>query len=126
MKQYYISRGFLSLVFGGIVYLICASAWIAVVSAVIVFAAFVLISRSGRYRVKPEKGVAAMQRDEWTQGISQKAGRNAWVIVALMGSLTVLYYSVISPGDVPVFALAILLLLGLLTYYVSDLWFRRL
>jgi len=126
MKKYYISRGFLSLIMGVIVYLISTSVWIAALSAVSVFVVFVLLSRSGRYKVKPEKGVAALQRDEWTQGINEKAGRNAWVIVAVMGSLTVLYYSVISPGDVPVFILGILLLLGLLTYYVSDFWLRRL
>jgi hypothetical protein len=38
----------------------------------------------------------------------------------------VVFYSVISPGDVPVFVVAVLLLSGLLTYYLTDFWLRRL
>ena len=126
MQRYYISRGFLSLVFGVLVYLISASWWIGALSAVIIFITFVLLSRSGRYRLKPERGVAALQRDEWTRSINDKAGRNAWVVVAVAGSFLMLYFGWISPGDVPLFFLGFLLLAGMVVYYFSDFWLRRL
>jgi hypothetical protein len=126
MKQYYISRGVLSIVMGVVVYLISNSLLIGASSVVLVFMAFVWLSRSGRYRVNPEMGVRALKRDEWTQGITDKSGRNAWVAVAITGSLVILFYGVISPGNIPVSVLGILLLSGIVTYYVSDFWLRRL
>ncbi len=125
MKQYYISRGLLSIILGVVVYAVSTSLLIGASSAVLVFVAFVWLSRSGRYRVNPEMGVRALKRDEWTQGIADKAGRNAWVVVAMAGSLVILYYGVISPGNIPVSILGILLLTGMVTYYVSDFLFRR-
>ena len=126
MKRYYVSRGLLSLVFGVLVYLINASWWIGGLSALIFFITFVVLSRSGRYKIKPERGVAALQRDEWTQSINDKAGRNAWVVAAVAGSALILYFGWISPGDVPIFFLGLLLFAGMVTYYVSDFWLRRL
>jgi len=114
------------MILGVLVYLISTSVWIGALSALIVFTTFVLLSRSGRYKLNPERGVFALQRDEWTRNINDKAGRNAWVIVAVAGSLVILYYSLISPGDVPVFILGILLFSGMLAYYVSDFWLRKL
>jgi hypothetical protein len=125
MKSYYISRGVLSILFSGAVYLISGSVWVGALSAVLVFATFVLLSRSGRYVVRPDEGATALRRDERTENINQRSGLNAWVVVAVAGSGLVLYYSLISPGDVPVGLLGSLLLLGLATYYVSDFWLRR-
>ena len=126
MKRYYVSRGLLSLILGVLVYLISASWWIGVLSAGIIFTTFVVLSRSGRYRIKPVRGVGALQRDEWTRSINDKAGRNAWVVVAVAGSALILYYGWISPRDVPIFSLGLLLFAGMFTYYVSDFWLRRL
>jgi hypothetical protein len=125
MRSYYISRGVLSIIFGGAAYLISGSVWVGALSIVIVFATFILLSRSGRYVVRPEKGTTALRRDERTEAINQRSGLNAWVVVAVSGSGLVLYYSLVSPGDVPVGLLGSLLLLGLATYYVSDFWLRR-
>jgi hypothetical protein len=126
MQRYYISRGLLSLVFGVLVALISTSIWTGALSALFVFFTFIFLSRSGRYRRYPERGVSALQRDEWTQSINDKAGRNAWVVVAVAGSALILYYGWISPGDVPIFFLGLLLFSGMVTYYGSDFWMRRL
>jgi hypothetical protein len=125
MQRYYVSRGLLSLVFGMLVALISNSVWMGAASTVIVFFTFVLLSRSGRYRRYPERGVTALQRDEWTRSINDKAGRNAWVVVAVAGSALILYFVWISPGDVPIFFLGLLLFAGMVTYYVSDFWMRK-
>lgn len=126
MKRYYVSRGVVSIVFGGLFYLFSGSLLAGLLSAVLVFITFMYLPRSGRYKVFPHKGSTALRRDEWTQSINQRSGRNAWVIVTIGGGGLVLYYGLISPGDVPFVLLGGLLLLGVVTYYVSDYWMRRL
>lgn len=126
MTLYYASRGVVSMVFGGLVFLVSKSILAGLLLAVLVFTVFLWLPRSGRYKVFPNKGVTALRRDEWSQSINQRSGRNAWVIVTLGGSGLVLYYGLVSPGDVPNGLLGGLLLLGLVTYYLSDLWMRRL
>jgi hypothetical protein len=125
MKPYILSRGLLSVVFGVVIYLISRSWWLGALSAVLIFSLFLYLPRSGRYRVKPERGVTALQRDEWTERVNDKAGRNAWVVVALLGSLAILYYGLISPGDIPVNILALVIFAGIAAYYLTDLWLRR-
>lgn len=126
MNRYYISRGVLSIAFGVLLYLVSDTLVLGLLSAILTFIIFVFLPRSGRYKVLAHKGVTALRRDEWMHSINQRSGRNAWVIVAIAGSGLVLYYGLISPGDVPVNLLSLLLLLGMVTYYVSDFWLRRL
>jgi hypothetical protein len=126
MKRYYISRGVLSIAFGGVFYLLTDSLLVSLLIAVSVFIVFIFLPQSGRYKVFSQKGATALRRDEWTQSINQRSGRNAWVVVTITGSVMVLYYGLISPGDVPVGLLGFLMLLGMATYYVSDFWLRKL
>ncbi len=126
MTRYYITRGGLSIAFGGLLYLVSASVWVGLVGAALAFITFVFLSRSGRYTVLADKGVTALRRDAWTESINQRSGRNAWVVVAILGSGLVLYYGLISPGAVPVGLLGALLLSGMVTYYISDFWLRKL
>jgi hypothetical protein len=126
MKLYYISRAVISIAFGGLLYLLSRSLLISVPVAALMLVTFMVLPRTGRYQVSPQKGVTALRRDEWTQSINQRSGLNAWVIVTIAGAGLVLYYGLISPGDVPTGLLGALLLLGLVTYYVSDYWLRKL
>ena len=126
MKLYYISRGIISIALGGLLYLLSQSLLISVSIAVVIFITFMILPRTGRYKVFPQKGMTALRRDEWTQSINQRSGLNAWVIVTITGAGLVLYYGLISPGDVPTGLLGALLLLGLVAYYVSDYWMRKL
>jgi hypothetical protein len=126
MKRYYMSRAVLSIAFGGLVYLVSGYPLAGLLGAVLAFLTFVYLPRSGRYRVDPQKGATALYRDEWTQGISQRSGRNAWVVVTIVGSGLVLYYGLLSPRDVPVSLLGAVLMIGWLTYVASDYWMRKL
>lgn len=126
MKRYYISRGIISFALGGILYMISRSSLLGLFSMVLIFILFVYLPRSGRYTVNPQKGATPLSRDEWGQSISQRSGRNAWVIVTITGSGLVLYFGLISPGDVPTGLLGGLLILGFITYYISDYWMRKL
>lgn len=126
MKKYYISRGMLSIAFGGLLYLVSDYVLAGLLGAVLGFAIFVFLPRSGRYKVLPDKGTTALRRDEWTQSINQRSGLNAWVVSAITSGGLVLYYGLISPGTVPVSLLGISLLSGWVTYYISDYRLRKL
>jgi hypothetical protein len=126
MKSYFLSRAVVSIVFGGLLYLVSGYTWVGLLAAVLAFGTFVFLSRSGRYRVNPQQGVTALRRDEWTQSINQRSGRTAWVVVTILGSGLVLYYGLLAPGNVPTGLLGGVLLIGLLTYYISDFWLRKL
>jgi hypothetical protein len=126
MKRYYLSRAVVSIVFGGLLYLVSGYAWVGLLAAVLAFGTFVFLSRSGRYRVNPQQGVTALRRDERTQQVNQRSGRTAWVVVTILGSGLVLYYGLLAPGDVPTGLLGGVLLTGLLAYYISDFWLRKL
>ncbi len=125
MTGYYISRGILSIAFGGLAYLLSHNLLVGVLSAFLPFIIFLYLPRSGRYKVFPREGSTALRRDEFTQSVNQRSGLYAWVVVAIAGSALILYYGLVSPGDVPVGLLGLLLLAGMVTYYVSDYLLRR-
>lgn len=125
MQSYYISRSLIAALFGGLIYWFGGSILAGVLSAAAIMAVFIYLPRSGRYRVDPKKGAAPLRRDEWSQNVNQRSGLYAWVAVTITGGVLVLYYGLISPGDVPVGMIGALLLLGVLIYYLSDFWLRR-
>ena len=125
MLRYYLSRALISMVFGGLVALAGTPWWGAVFAGVVMFAIFVWAPRSGRYTLHPELGVTALRRDEYTQTVSEKAARNAFVISMLMVGGCVIYFGLIVPSNVPTVFLSLTLALGLLTYFISDAWLRR-
>ena len=97
----------------------------AVGAGAVTLAFFMWAPRSGRYSVRPESGVAALGRDERTQAITNKAARNGFALTMLSGAGLVLYFELVASSDVPVRALALVLLIGTVTHFASDLWFRR-
>ena len=69
--------------------------------------------------------MTALRRDERTQGITDKAAKNAFVVVMLAVLALILYYGRLAPAEVPLSALDLLLALGALTYFGTELWLRR-
>ena len=89
------------------------------------FAFFLWAPHSGRYAVHPELGVTALRRDEHTQAVNDRAGRNAFIAIGLTLAALSLYFGLFAQADVPVSMLNYTLLLGIAVYYVSDLVLRR-
>ncbi len=125
MSRYYLSRILLSVAFGGLFALTGSPWWMAVLASAALIALFLYAPRSGRYAVHPELGIAALQRDERTQTITDRAARNAFVLTMMAIAAMSIYFGVISPGGVPVIALDLTLVLGAVTYFASDLLLRR-
>jgi hypothetical protein len=125
MGWYYVSRVAVSMAIGGLFVLAGAAWWIAVVVGAGALAFFIWAPRSGRYAVRAEGGVAALRRDERTQAITNKAARNGFALTMLSVAGLVLYFELAASSDVPVSALALVLLIGAVTHFASDLWFRR-
>lgn len=125
MTRYYLSRAIITAVFGGLLAITGMSWWMAALSGLTIFVLFLWAPHSGRYAVHPELGATALRRDERTQTINDKAGRNAFVIMALCVAGLIGYYGLVAPGDVPARALNIVLTIGIVTYFATDLWLRR-
>ena len=74
----------------------------------------------------PLVGGTAVQRDERTQAIVDKAARNAFVVLALSVAGIVIYFGMFARTSVPVTALNLTLVLAGLVYVGTDFWLRRL
>ena len=125
MSAYYISRAVISAASGVLLALTGLQWWMATLMGVIVFGLFLWAPRSGRYAVHPEFGVTALRRDERTQAINGKAARNAFIVTMLAIAGIAIYFGSIAPASVPVAMLQSMLILGALTYFVSDFFLRR-
>ena len=125
LTRYYISRAVISLAFGGLLALTGFPWWTAVLVGLMVFALFLWAPRSGRYAVHPELGVTALRRDERTQAINDKAARNGFIVATLALAAMATYFGTTARSDVPILALHLSLVLGVLTYFLSDFWLRR-
>jgi len=125
MSVYYVSRAVISAALGVLLALTGLEWWMAALLGAIVFAFFVWAPHSGRYSVHPELGVTALRRDERTQGINDKAARNAFVVTMLAIAGTAIYFGAIAAVSVPIAMLKWTLVLGVLVYFVSDFVLRR-
>lgn len=125
MRTYYISRICLSILFAAFMALLGLPWWAAVLIGILLIGFFIWAPRSGRYYVQPEGGVSALRRDERTQAINLRAGLNGFVGVMLaIGGLDI-YYGALQQSDVPANVLSLLLVLGVLIYFISDFWMRK-
>jgi 1,4-dihydroxy-2-naphthoate octaprenyltransferase len=123
--SYYLSRALISATLGGLLAMTGSSWWVAALVGAAAFVLFLWAPVSGRYVVDPERGATALGRDERSQAIVGKASRNAFAVTIFLLAVLTLYFGVINPGSVPIHTLSLVLFLGALTYFVSDLWFRR-
>ncbi len=125
MSAYYISRALVSIAFGGLFALTGSPVWMGVVVSLVFLALFFYAPRSGRYAVHPELGIMALQRDERTQTITDRAARNAFVVTVLVLAAVAIYFGSVSPAGIPVIVLKLVLVLAALTYFLFDFWLRR-
>lgn len=125
MTGYYVSRMMISIVLGVLFALLGAQWWIAVLAGLLAAAGFFYAPLSGRYNVQPDKNLAPLGRDEFSRSITDKAGRNAFafMIIALAG--IIIYSQLSTRMAVPVSTLSVLLALGVIVFFVSDYWMRR-
>lgn len=122
---YYLSRALISAALGGLLAMTGSPWWTAALVGAAAFILFLWAPVSGRYVVKPERGVTALGRDERAQAIVGKASRNAFAVTICLVAALTSYFGAINPGNVPVNALSLVLFLGTLTYFITDLWLRR-
>ncbi len=125
MTRYYVSRAVIALALGLVLAFTGSAWWMAALIGGLVLAFFIWAPHSGRYAVHPEYGFTALRRDEHTQAINDKAARNAFVISMLALAGVAIYFNSAALTAVPVALLTLILVLGALSYFVSDFWLRR-
>jgi hypothetical protein len=126
LMPYYLSRILISAAFGSLLFLTGSPVWLAVLLSGLILALFIWAPRSGRYSVYPEFGVTALRRDEFTQTINDKAARNAFVVSMLAVAAIAIYFGSSGAASIPIGIIQIVLIIGAVTYLVSDLLLRKL
>jgi nitrogen fixation-related uncharacterized protein len=124
MMPYYLSRTILSIAFGVLLFVTGLSLWKAVLIGVLILALFLWAPHSGRYSVHPEFGITALRRDERTQLINDKAARNAFIVSMLTIGAIGAYVGLFGVINISI-GVFIVLIIGALSYYISDLWLRK-
>ena len=125
LTTYYLSRAVLSALFGMLFMLLGASWQMGALAAALTLVFFLWAPRSGRYTVQSQKGLAPLQRDERAQAISEKAGRNAFVVLTILLGGILSYAQIAGLHTLPVDTMGWLLLLGIVVYFFSDFALRR-
>jgi hypothetical protein len=125
LMPYYISRGVLSIFLAGLLYFSGTPLWTAIVIGAIILLLFLLAPLSGRYTVRPEFGITALRRDDFTNSVNDKAGRNGFVASMLVTASAAGYSSIYGGGLVTSRALMLIVLAGVLVYSISDYFYRR-
>ena len=125
MKSYYISRAIVSVIFGALLALTGSSWWNGVLMGALAFGWFLLAPHIGRYSVYPEFGVTALRRDERSEVINDKAARNAFAVSMLAMAGVGVYFGALALTSAPIAVFKWLLILGVVVYYASDFWLRK-
>jgi len=126
MTSYYISRILVAWIFAALFYLLGAAWWVALLVGVAASVWFLYAPHSGRYQIDAERGVTALQRDERSQWINDKAARNAAVLLALtLGVLDIYFSTTAEHAAIPIAWTRWLLIGAVVVYLVSDLTLRR-
>jgi len=115
----------ISIVLGGLFALLGAQWWMAVLAGLLALAVFLYAPLSGRYSVQPDKGLTPLGRDEFARSVTDKAGRNAFAFMMIALAGLVIYSLLSARTVVPVNALSVVLALGVIVFFVSDYWMRR-
>jgi len=125
MKAYYISRALIAVGIGVLMVLGGSPWWAGAATGAAAFGWFLVAPRIGRYSVHPELGVTALRRDERGAAINNAAARNAFVACMLAVVGIIAYAGAVALNDVPLAVLQWLVILGVVIYYASDFWLRR-
>ena len=126
MLPYYVSRTIFSAAFGVLLYVTGSPLWSSVLMSGLILAFFLWAPHSGRYSVHPEFGITALRRDEFTQVINEKAARNAFIVSMLVIATIAIYSGSIGMINISLRFMKMVLIIGALTYFASDLWLRKL
>ena len=125
MIPYYLSRIIVSAAFGLLLFVTGSPLWTIILMTGFILAFFLWAPHSGRYSVHPEFGVTALRRDDRTQIINDKAARNAFVVSMLSVGVIAIYFGLLGAINIPNSVLRMVLIIGILTYFASDLWLRK-
>lgn len=126
MRNYYISRTVVAILFGMLFMLLGAEWWMGLLAGLLALAGFAWAPRSGRYvKETGQDGQVRLAHDENTRAIADKAARNGFVVSMILLAVLTLYFWQVGQEMIPIQYLQAVLVSGLLTYAISDTVIRR-
>lgn len=126
MTRYYVSRILVAWIFAALFYMLGAEWWLALLIGVVLTAWFLYAPHSGRYQVDPQRGATALERDERSQWINDKAARNALALTGLaLGGLNIYFGSIAGATCIPIEWTRWLLIAAVAVYVISDIVLRK-
>ena len=126
MRNFYISRVIIALIFGALFIMIGAQWWMGITASTIALLGFLWAPRSGRYvKQVGADGQTRLAHDEHTRSITDKAARNGFVTGMISLAAINLYYWKTGFETVPIELTQFVLIVGAITYAVSDIFIRR-
>ena len=126
MMPYYLSRTIISIAFGVLLFVTGSPLRNAMLMGGVILAFFLWAPHSGRYSVHPEFGITALRRDERTQVLNDKAARNAFIVTMLTIAIIAVYFGSLGTINISIGIFNMILIIGALTYFVSDLLLQKL
>lgn len=126
MRNYYISRTVVAILFGMLFMLLGAEWWMGLLAGLLALAGFAWAPRSGRYVMETgQDGQVKLVHDENTRAIADKAARNGFVVSMLLLAVLSLYFWRTGQETIQIQYLQAVLVSGLLTFAISDIVIRR-
>jgi hypothetical protein len=125
LMPYYISRAGISILITGLMIFTGSHFWLSFLSGALILIMFIIAPLSRRYSVHPEFGITALRRDDFTSAVNEKSARNGFVAVTILITGAAGFSAALGGGLVTAQALKLMLLTGLLVYYISDFFYRR-
>lgn len=126
LRNYYISRAIVSILFGFLFLALGADWWMGLLAGLLALVGFAWAPHSGRYSKQiQESGQVKLVHDEFTRSITDKAARNAFVISMIALASLSLYFWRTGWEAIPLGYFHAVLWIGLLGFAISDIVLRR-
>jgi len=125
MTLYYVSRIIITAIFAALLYFTGMLLWQVLLVGGVILALFLWAPHSGRYAIHPEFGITALRRDERSQSINDQAARIAFIVSMLFSGGILVSLGLMGVTSIPIALVMLVPAVGALSYFISDLWFRR-
>ena len=125
LRWYYLTRGLLVLLWALLMSMLGAQREIILTGSLLVVVLFLWLPRSGHYVVDGGNPLLPLRRDEREQAVSLRSASYAFVALAILLAVAVLYANLRAQDSLPLNVVSAILGVGMIVWLVGSLWLRR-